>query len=136
MTNLVIEQDPHALALLASLTAGNVPAHDHLGPEGERGGYVVLYMLSGAEPEGTAADPDSIGDLRFQLTGVGRLPAEARSLIDRAVRAFRDHPPVVPGRSVQRLRPIEAVSAAQRDDDEQPPVFYVTARFGAWTFPA
>lgn len=139
MTDL-IEQDPHALAIIARLEGVGLTVGDGEAPfddDGERlpPPYVVLYMLPGGEVDGTAATPDSDGDLRFQLTSVGRLAAEARFIADRASAAVQGGPLTVAGRAVQRARPIEASNGVARDDDIQPPLFYVTARFGAWTFP-
>lgn len=137
-----IAQNPHALAIIAALELegldvgdGHAP-HDVAPDDPAWTPYVVLYMLSGGEVDGTAANPDSYGDLRFQLTSVGRLAAEARYIADRAAQAFLVYPVTVPGRSVQRVRPIEASNGVRRDDDVQPPLYTVVARFGAFTFPA
>lgn len=137
----VIEQDPHALAIIARLEAATLIVGDGEAPLDEDGEkipppYSVLYMLPGGEVDGSAASPDSDGDIRFQLTHVGRLPAEARWQADRAGAELVGHPLVVPGRSVRRVRPLEASNRVERDDDVTPPLFYVPARFGAWTFPA
>mgnify|MGYP000312407618 CR=1 FL=1 len=138
-----IAQNPHALGIIAALEAEGLDVGDGIAPHDVTSTddeawtpYVVLYMLPGGDVDGTAGSPDSDGDLRFQLTSVGRTAAEARHVNDRAAQAFRDNPVEVPGRSVQRVRPLEATNAVRRDDDVQPPLFFVVARYGAWTFPA
>jgi hypothetical protein len=130
-----IEQHPHAVAVLAALQAAGLSVGDHHAPAGNPP-YVVLYVIGGGVVDGTLGTPDSDGDLRFQVTAVGRHPGEARWIADRAAAALTDEPITVAGRVAQRVRPIEASSGVQRDDDVTPPLFYATARYGLWTFPA
>lgn len=131
-----ISQDRHALALIAALTAPGLTVGDHRKPDGASPPYTVFYMLPGGEVDGSLETPDADGDLRFQLTHVGRLPAEARWEADRASTALLSAAVTVAGRSIDRVRPLEASNQVQRDDDIDPPLFYLVARYGAWTTPA
>lgn len=137
----VIEQDPHALAILAALESADVQAGDaeaphEIKPDSEAWtAYTVLYLLNGGGLDGTLCDPEADGHLPFQLTSVGRTPAEARFVADRAAAALTSQPIEVTGRSVLRCRRTEAGSGSQRDDEIEPPLFYAVARFTLTTTP-
>lgn len=130
-----IAQNPHALAILAALTTAGVAAGDGHAPHSIDPGsdawtpYSVLYMLNGGELDGPLNAPEADGELPFQLTSVGRLAAEARYQADEATAAITTTAITVTGRTIQRARLSEAGSGVQRDDDVQPPLFYVVQRF-------
>lgn len=136
-----IAQNPHALAVIASLEAAGLTVGDGVAP---RDGSpprivapcVVVHMVPGGAIDGTAGDPDGWADARFQLTCVGRVAAEARYTADLADSALGDNPPTVDGRKVRRVRPVEPWGRVERDNDVTPPLFYATRTWGLWTFPA
>lgn len=130
-----MSQDAHALALLAAIGASGLAVGDAVAPTAHPGRYVVLHILSGGEVDGTAADPDEWFDARFQLTAVGRTASEARWVADQAHSALTSSEVTVPGRSVQRVRPLAAWAGVQRDDTPEPPLYYATRVYGLWSFP-
>lgn len=132
-----IEQNPHALALLAALDLDShgIAVGDGAAPTEHDGRYLVLHMLPGGEIDGTAADPDEWIDGRFQLTAVGRNASESRWVADRANAAIAVPAAVtVAGRSIQRVRPLEGWGGVQRGDDLVPPLFYTTRVYGLFSF--
>lgn len=133
-----MDQNPHALAIIASLQAAGLTVGDGVAPKSSDGKIVapcvVLHMIPGGEIDGTAAAPDEWADGRFQLTAVGRVAAQARDYADQATQALIDNPITVTGRSVQRVRPIEPWGRVERDDAVSPPLFYSTRRHGLWSF--
>lgn len=131
-----MDQNPHALAVIAALEADGLTVGDHIAPGDSDPPYHVLYMLPGGELDGPMTAPEADADFRFQITTVGRLPDEARWHADRAAAALESEPVTVAGRFVCRIRPIEASNGVRRDDDVTPPLFYVVARYGARSFPA
>lgn len=130
-----IQQNPHALALLATLATGGLAVGDGVAPPTHPGRYAVLHMLPGGEIDGTASDPEEWIDGRFQITAVGRNASEARWVADQAGIALTG-PVTVAGRSIQRVRPLEAWGGVTRDDDVSPPLFYATRVFGIYSFDA
>lgn len=139
----MVELNPHALAILGALTAAGLAAGDGEAPKTHTGRYVVLYMISGGETDGTAADPDEWIDGRFQLTCVGRSASEARWVADQAGKAVTAPGAVqVAGRGIQRVRPLDGGVNVQRDDDPARPtdgtpqtgLFYATRDFGFYSF--
>lgn len=140
-----IEQNPHALAVVAALEAAGLAVGDGVAPRVGAGSSdpfvapcVVVYMIPGGMIDGPLGDPDADGDGRFQLTSVGRLASEARWYADKALAAVSaPGAVVVPGRSIQRVRPMGTWGGVERDDSVPiPPLFYVTAVFGLFTFSA
>lgn len=131
-----LDSNPHALALLAVLgTVDGLDVGDGVAPDDHTGRYVVLHMLPGGEIDGTAADPDEWADARFQITAVGRVASEARWVADLAHEALVTETVAVDGRSIQRVRPLDAWARVERDDDQAPPLFYATRVYGLWSFP-
>ncbi len=136
----LIEQDPHALAVVASLEAGGLTVGDGEAPRTGNppkivAPCVVVHMVPGGQVDGTAGDPDGWADARFQLTAVGRMAAEARHVADRAGQALDTNGITVPGRKIRRLRPVGPWGPTVRDNDVTPPLFYATRTYGMFTFP-
>lgn len=134
----MIEQDPHALAIIAALEADDLTVGDGVG--GETAGtvtapQVIVHLIPGGRVDGSAADPDEWADARFQLTAVGRVAAEARWYADKAASALESNAVTVAGRSVQRVRPTEPWGPVTKDHDVTPPLFYSTRQYGLFTFP-
>ena len=132
-------QQPHAQAILDQLAAAGLKVGDHQNAKTTDGKIVapsvVLYLIPGGTLDGPTALPEDDGDLRFQLTSIGRTAAEARVTADKAAAALT-FPVEVSGRSISRVRPITAYDRVDRDDDVQPPLFYAIQRFGLLTVPA
>lgn len=130
-----MDTNPHALALIATLGGADLSVGDGVAPASHPGRFVVLYMLQGGEVDGTAADPDEWVDGRFQLTSVGRNASEARWVSDKAHEAVTDGVVAVTGRSIQRVRPLDAWGQVTRDDVLTPPLFYAVRTYGIYSFP-
>lgn len=134
-----IDQNPHALAVIAALEADGLAVGDGVAPrQGDPptivAPCVIVHMVAGGEIDGTLGDPDGWADTRVQLTAVGRVAAEARRTADLAGQAL-EAGITVAGRSIRRLRPIEPWSGVARDHDVTPPLFYATRTYGLFTFP-
>lgn len=97
--------------------------------------YTIVFLQPGGLVNGSAANPDEEFDGRFALVSVGRLAAEARAGGDAADAAVTVGFTVA-GRSIQRVRPIEANGTVNREDTVTPPLFSDTRRYGFYSFPA
>jgi hypothetical protein len=134
----VIEQNPHALAIIAALEADALTVGD--GDGAETAGTVtapqiIVLLIPGGRIDGSIADPDEWADARFQLTAVGRVAAEARWYADKAATALETNAVTVAGRSVMRVRPTQPWGPVTKDLDVTPPLFYSTRTYGLFTFP-
>lgn len=130
-------QQPHVAAILAALEAADLTVGDAVAPRSPDGSFVapcvVVYSRPGGSTWGTLGQADTDGDVRFQITAVGRVAAEARWYADRAHEAFIDHPIEVEARSICRVRRLSVLSSIERDDDVTPPLFYLPVEYGLFT---
>lgn len=138
MTDIEPEQNPHARAIIAALEAADLTVGDGVAPKSADAKQfvapcVVLYTRAGGFKTGTLAQPDVDGDMRFQLTAVGRLAAEARQYADRAHDALKAHPIDVDGRLICRVRRLWVASTIERDEDVTRPLFYLPVEYGLFT---
>lgn len=138
MTDTQPEQNPHARAIIASLEAADLTVGDGVAPKSPDAKTfvapcIVLYTRAGGFKSGTLAQPDVDGDMRFQLTAVGRLAAEARWYADRAHAALTNHPIEVDNRLICRVRRMWIASTIERDDDVTRPLFYLPVEYGLFT---
>lgn len=137
----MIEQDPHALGVIATLEAAGLTVGDGVGKVDSGGELitpqVIVHMIPGGQIDGTAASPDAWADARFQLTAVGSIARQARWALDKASTALADNGVTVAGRVIQRVRPVENQpwGKTERDQDVTPPVFYATRVYGMHSFP-
>lgn len=96
--------------------------------------YAVLYSLDESEREGDMSTIDVTGWFEFQITSVGDTRAQAEWLADllRTLILASDLTPtgfrMYPWRKVVTNLP-------ERDDDEQPPLFYAVQVVEAFTAP-
>jgi len=134
-----ISQYDHAAALVDVLETTGVPVGDGETPwNGPQKRYVapsiVLHMVPGGTVDGTLGCPDEIVDGRFKVKAIGRSAGEARNVADKAAVALSAGLTVT-GRRIRRLRPLDAWSGIERDDDVTPPLFYATRTYGLYSFP-
>jgi hypothetical protein len=99
--------------------------------------YVVVYSLLGGTTDGTIADPDDDAWPVFQLTSVGGTRGQAEWIGDvaRSVMLSGSLVKVIGTRRCLRVL-IDVLGGAQRDDSEQPAIFYVPERYRLSTTPA
>lgn len=138
----MIPSSPHADAILATLRSAGLVVGDAERPrdlpedpsDPAWQPYLVLWMDTGGTADGHLADGDVDGDVRFTLTAIGRLAAEARKVRDDAATALEGGF-TVPGRSIQNLRQLQPFIGVQHDTAVEPPVFYVPCTYGFRSFP-
>lgn len=135
---------PVSTAILAVLNAITVPGKPNLkvgasikpGPVGAVGRqadgsfipYGVLYPVIGGVGSGPLDEPEEDFESIFQVTCVGASQTMAEWVSDRVRVALMTVPIVVPGRTVVRVR-TDMSGGIQRDDDVQPPLFYMADRY-------
>jgi hypothetical protein len=129
---------PHAAAVVVMLTAGGCPAYDSEGPiptARPGSGWVVLWADPGT-PEGTLGDRHRDLLLEFQATAVGCTPEQCRWAVDKARTILLGTIPAIAGRAVEPLWQVGQPPPIQRDDDEQPPLFYQPVSYRLRSVPA
>ena len=98
-------------------------------------GYAVTYFDPGT-PEGTLGDRHRDLYCEFQVTHLGVTPEQVRWAVDKARGALLGGEPSVPGRAVQPLWQIGQPPPIDRDDSEQPPLYYQPVSYGMRSGPA
>jgi hypothetical protein len=125
----------HIAALLALIQAAGVTVYDGAVPDRPTLPYAVLYADLGTHTAQSLANDPDWTDLRFQVTSVGVLPASARIVAEKSLGALLGVRPTVPGRRCGPIRH-DSSQPIQRDDDQQPPLFYATDQFTVSSVPA
>lgn len=133
------QQGPFVDWVLTVLSDGGLKVGDGIAPDlvpaGE--GFCVVYSIAGGVTGGTVDDPNEDASPNVQVTSSSFLPEQTRWLADR-VRALLDAavPAVLSdGRGVYWLNFPMASMTMLRDDDAQPPRFYIPDRFEVGTTP-
>lgn len=133
------KQGPFVDWVIGVLRAGGLTVGDGVAPANvpAGSGFCVVYSIAGGTTDGTVDDPNEDASPNVQVTSSSTLPEQVRWLGDR-VRALLDA--AVPGvlsdgRSVIWLNFPMASMTMLRDDDVQPPRFYVPDRFEVGSTP-
>lgn len=143
MTGTIL-QNPHAEAILAALGTVTVASQplkvgDAIAPKSASGSIVapcaVLYLLPGGIVTGALCERVVDGELRFQVTCVGRMAVEARTVADKVTEKLSAGLTVT-GRSIPWVRQEYVGSNVDRDTDVSPPLFYVPVQFRLWSISA
>lgn len=129
---------PHAIGLRDHLD-GQLPASGRVGlggaPPGVKPWYVALYPDPGT-PEGTLGDRHRDLLVEVQATVVGVGVEQVLDIAGHVRTAYLTQIPAVPGRVVQPLWEIPTGERVRRDDDVDPPLWYLPLVFGMRTEPA
>lgn len=127
-----VDRAPHTDAILAVLEAAGYRVGDGQAPEANALPYAVLYPLA-ASTNGTLANADEDLAYECQVTIIGETRPQVEALADKIRDTMLNTPLVIAGRSVFRIQPV--YGEVRRDDDEQPPLFFVPDRYLIWTVP-
>jgi hypothetical protein len=103
-------------------------------PAGAAPPYAVVYPDPGM-PEGTLGDRHRDLLLEFQVTCVGTGPQQAQDVADRVRTVLLTLTPSVTGRMVQPLWQVVSGERVRRDDDVNPPLWYLPLIFQMRTGP-
>lgn len=120
----VVTQDPLVQAMVALLTFDTFLAYDTEAPAAPPFPYSVVYSLDDAERSGPMWDGQADVMHNIQITVVGETGEQARKLRDKARAVIlADGALTLAGRSVE-LVDLDAGGAVERDESEQPRLFY------------
>ncbi len=97
--------------------------------------YAVLYSLDENERDGDMATIDVTGWFEYQITSVGDTREQAEWLAD-LLRTLILAAKLTPSGFVMFPWRNVVTNLPERDDDEQPPLFYVTATVEAFVAPS
>lgn len=119
--------------IVGVLTDGGLTVGDSKAPESvpTDAGYCVVYSIAGGVTDGSLEAPRSDAAPNVQVTSTSFLPDQTRYVADR-VRTLLDAavPATLPdGRHVTWIDFPMASMTMIRDDDAQPPRFYIPDRF-------
>lgn len=129
MVSSLIVTRPFTDAILARLTANleGVLVGDGEAPVPSDFPYAVLYPLLSPEitdDGGTLQDPNAHPILEYQITSVGTTREQAQWTADIMRVALFAEDIVVADRSLWHIN-IDVLGQVERDDDLEPPLFYV-----------
>lgn len=125
----------HTDAVIAKLQSLGLIVGDAEAPEGAEEKYAVVYqILPSGSFSGTLENPNEDAHLVYQVTCVGRIRAQAEWVLDKAL-GILDGFDGIPERVVSRVI-FQGGAGVERDDDQDPPLFYATPRFEIITTPA
>jgi hypothetical protein len=134
----IAQQGTHTLAIIAALQTAGLNVGDGSG-EGVPFPKAVVYDVSD-RTHGTLGDPNENTEFVYQVTCVGRVPAEARYVRDKAMLLLNGF--TVSGRSIVRVFKEDGSGGIQREDDalvidgKKVTLFYCTPRFRVLSVPA
>lgn len=94
--------------------------------------YAVVYPLTDEASDGGISDPAQIIVWAWQVTCVSDGGAGAQWMQHKVRQALHGHTPTVAGVDTNPIRLVDG-SGISRDDTAQPPLFYSTDRFTAFT---
>lgn len=137
---MTITINPHALAILTALApleslSPPTKVGDGIAPKSGDGSVVapcaVLHMRPGGEMFSSLGCTDTDATIPFQVTCVGKTAAQARIVADQVAAALDGASLTVTGREVFRVRRPRGVVGGnpERDDDVNPPLFYIPAYY-------
>lgn len=96
--------------------------------------YVVLYSRE-IIPEGSLGDRWRDLLVEFQVTCVGTGPEQTLDVAGKVSAVLLTQLPTITGRTVQPLWPVPSGESLRRDDDVNPPLFYLSLVFQMRTEP-
>lgn len=111
--------------IIAALEAGGLTVGDADGQELDPP-YGVVFPIGGLL-DGSLANPDEDGESVVQVSAVGVSRRQAEWVRDEA-RAVMLAEPAVTGRNVQRVS-VDNDVGVRRDDDVEPPQFFIPERY-------
>ncbi len=120
----VVTQDPLVVAFVALLTFDTFLAYDTEAPPAPPFPYSVVYALDDAEKSGPMWDGQADVMHNIQITVVGETAEQARKLRDKTrTEILAENAVTVAGRDVA-LVDLDTGGAVERDEAEQPRLFY------------
>ena len=132
----VVLQHPLVVAVVGALTFDTFLAYDTEAPAVPPFPYSVVYSLDDAETSGPMWDGQADVRHEIQVTCVGETVEQARKLQDKnRAQMLGDPPFAVIGRSIQ-LVDLDAGGSVERDEAEQPRLFYSVDIWMIYTTPA
>lgn len=118
------------VAQIATSTGKNVG--EAQAPTNETVPYAVVYPLSDESAEGSLSNPVEIAVWAWQVTCVGSTLDQAQWMQHKVRVALLGWTPTVAGLGTTPVNLLDGAGVT-RDDDIQPPLFYSTDRFLAYT---
>ena len=134
MAGTVVEQRPVVAGVITVLNTLAFGVGDHQAPTSATFPYTVVYSLDDAERSGPIDDGQADVDHTIQLTTVGETPEQTQLLIDATRTKMKDGTLVVASRKVLKVDLTEG-GGVQRDEEEQPPLFYGVDVYSILTTP-
>lgn len=132
----VVTQNPLVEAVIGVVTFDTFLAYDTEAPRDAPFPYTVVYSLDDALRSGPMWDTQADVIHSVQTTYVGETAPQARKLMDKGRAAMlADGVIVVAGRNVQ-LVALSDGGGVERDEDEQPRLFYAIDIWEITTSPA
>jgi len=133
----VVAQNPLVTAVITLLTFDTFLAYDSEAPRDAPFPYTVVYSLDDALRSGTLWDGQSDVMHSIQTTYVGEVAEQARKLMDKGRALMLPYGAIsgIAGRSVQ-LVDLSDGGGVERDEDEQPRLFYAIDIWEISTTPA
>lgn len=122
-------------ALLVVLRATGVLVGDGVKPDGADRKYAVLYSLTGGVADGPLDGREDDFQPMYQITAVGNTRQQADWVSDKLRAVMIPWQGVVGTRRVLYVR-TDMSGGLQRDDDYQPPLFYIADRYRVVTTPS
>ncbi len=120
----VVLQHPLVTAVVGALTFDSFLAYDSEAPPSPPFPYSVVYSLDDVETSGPLWDGQADVKHEIQVTCVGETVEQARKLQDKnRAQMLADPPFTVTSRSVQ-LVDLDAGGSVERDEAEQPRLYY------------
>lgn len=133
------KQGPFVDFVITTLTAGGLTVGDGIAPTSvpAGAGFCVVYSIAGGITDGTVDDPNEDASPNIQVTSSSVKPDQCRWLADKVRELINAAVPadLSDGRRVFWLNFPMASMTMLRDDDVQPPRWYVPDRMELGTTP-
>lgn len=132
-------EGPFVSWVIGVLEAGGLTVGDAQAPATvpDGAGYCVVYSIAGGTNDGTLDEPNEDASPNIQVTSSSRRPDQCRYLADRVRALLNAAMPadLSDGRRAYWLNFTTSSMTMVRDDDVQPPRFYIPDRVQIGTTP-
>lgn len=133
------KQGPFVDWLIGVLEDGDLTVGDGVAPPSvpSGAGFCVVYSIAGGSTDGTIDNPNEDASPNIQVTSSSFMPAQCRYLADRVRELVHAAVPadLSDGRRVFWINFPVASMTMVRDDDAQPPRYYIPDRVELGTTP-